>query len=505
MMTEQGSVREKITGKGTIISCLILVIFMLLVSLTNDSNPFSTAYPDIDSGVFRYIGIHILQGQMPYLDFFDHKGPLLYVINALAAFITTPSELGLFIVETCTLVIAALASYFTCRRFVSNTASLIATILAYATLGRSIFGGNYVEEYALPLIAVALLCFSSYFVRGRLSRLEAFIIGLCAGGAFFLRPNLLGAWAVFCVAIIIFMIRDGKGRDVLPTVGFALLGFVCLTGPLLLWIQMGGAFSDFIDQYFMFNFQYSGTYGKMAVVTTFFWMIYTQPTLIAALAAGIFALIKTKRVERRFWVCMLCATVFALAFASMSGRQYEYYLMAWVPFGPVSLAFALGFLMSYIKRCGKPKRGRAVIVSIVLIVCVGICLIPNIITGYNYFSRYRTADEAHDWNGKGGVVQTILANSTPDDKIVVCGAECWAFVESGRSSATKYIFQPEDTRLEIRREYLYQDITNNKPKFVVIPWYYDSTSYLNGLPGYSLVFSNQWYLVYERSADGAVQ
>jgi hypothetical protein len=504
MTIEQGGVRAGGTRRNTLVACVILIIFMLFVSLTNDSNPFSTAYPDIDSCVFRYIGIHILQGQMPYVDFFDHKGPLMYIINTFAAFIT-PGEWGLFIVETCALITAALASYFTCRRFASNTASLVATLLAYGTLGRSIFGGNYVEEYALPLIAIALLCFSSYFVRGRLSRLETFIIGFSAGGAFFLRPNLLGAWAVFCIAIIIFMIRDKKGRDILPTVGFALLGFVCLVGPLLLWIQMGGAFSDFIDQYFIFNFQYSGTYGKMAVVTTFFWMFYTQPTLIAALAAGIFALIKSKKTDRRFWACMLGATLLAVAFASMSGRQYEYYLMAWVPFGPVCLAFALSYMMAYIKNNGGLKRVRTALLSVAIVCLAGICLIPNIITGYNYFSQYHRANEVNDWNGKGGVVQTILADSTPEDKLVVCGAECWAFIETGRSSATKYIFQPEDTRLEIRREYLYQDIMNNHPKFVVIPWYYDSTSYLNGLPGYSLVFSNQWYLVYELGTDGEIQ
>ncbi len=500
-------------GRIVAACCIAIAAFVALVSLTHDNSPLSTAYPNIDSGVFQYIGSHVLQGQMPYLDFFDHKGPTLYLLNTLGALIA-PGGLGLYVVETVFLIAAALVSYFTCRRFATDAAALAAVILVYATLGRSLFGGNYVEEYALLFASVTLFCLSSYFVKGRLASWEAFAIGFCAGCVLFLRPNLLGAWVVFCAAIIIFMAREGKAGDIVRVALFAGLGFLCLVAPVLLWLALGGALPDFIDQYLRFNMEYSATYSWAARIETFWWMLGGQPTLIAALAAGVFAAIQTRRVGRkglslpshpesgsRFWVCLLIATLLTVAFASMSGREYEYYLMAWVPYAACPIAYALGEVFSYVRQNFDLHRGRSIALAAATVAVAGLCLIPNIATGYGYAQRYHVAQDAEDADGRGGVVQTVLALTSPDDKLVVCGAECWVYTETERSAATRYIFQPDDTRLEIRQQYLFEDIQANKPKLVVIPNNYNAFDALRGMPGYSLVFQNGGFMVYMLDAS----
>ena len=45
-------------------------------------SPF-TIYEGCDSCVFKQMGLAILSGKTPYLDLFDHKGPVIYFINAL--------------------------------------------------------------------------------------------------------------------------------------------------------------------------------------------------------------------------------------------------------------------------------------------------------------------------------------------------------------------------------------------------------------------------------------
>lgn len=59
---------------------LISTLLTLLV-LSNASLARPDAFTDVDSSVFEYIGIVIQHGGVPYVDTFDHKGPLLYLIN----------------------------------------------------------------------------------------------------------------------------------------------------------------------------------------------------------------------------------------------------------------------------------------------------------------------------------------------------------------------------------------------------------------------------------------
>ena len=44
--------------------------------------------PGRDSGAFLYVAKGILDGEMPYIDRWDHKGPLIYIINVAAIVIS---------------------------------------------------------------------------------------------------------------------------------------------------------------------------------------------------------------------------------------------------------------------------------------------------------------------------------------------------------------------------------------------------------------------------------
>ena len=58
-------------------------------------NPFvSNAVPGQDSSVFIYVGNILKRGLMPYKDTFDHKGPLLYLLEYAGLFISENMEYG---------------------------------------------------------------------------------------------------------------------------------------------------------------------------------------------------------------------------------------------------------------------------------------------------------------------------------------------------------------------------------------------------------------------------
>src|SRR3990172_8300854 len=82
----------------------------LLAVLILPSNPMDRL-PGQDNGVFLYGGQQLLAGKTPYVDFWDHKGPLIFYINALGLLIGSGSRWGVWILEFVFLLLTALGLF----------------------------------------------------------------------------------------------------------------------------------------------------------------------------------------------------------------------------------------------------------------------------------------------------------------------------------------------------------------------------------------------------------
>lgn len=75
---------------------VLAIIFLLFESpYTSILNP----YYGYDSAVFMVVGKGWSKGLVPYRDLFDHKGPFLYLMNALG-FSIYDGKLGVLIIQT---------------------------------------------------------------------------------------------------------------------------------------------------------------------------------------------------------------------------------------------------------------------------------------------------------------------------------------------------------------------------------------------------------------------
>ena len=81
--------KKLIDSKFFNILLMVLVAFAFLLLYSFSTSPLYVN-EGMDSCVFKTIGLGILNGKVPYVDIFDHKGPLLYIIefvgDALAGF-----------------------------------------------------------------------------------------------------------------------------------------------------------------------------------------------------------------------------------------------------------------------------------------------------------------------------------------------------------------------------------------------------------------------------------
>ena len=105
----------------------LFIVVCALCLLVLYSSPLYKGLPDIDSSVFQVMGKGMLENKIMYKELFDHKGPIVYIINALAFLVN--NNYGLFIIETIIFYIGTIFIYKTSRIVLSKKASIIVNLL----------------------------------------------------------------------------------------------------------------------------------------------------------------------------------------------------------------------------------------------------------------------------------------------------------------------------------------------------------------------------------------
>ena len=143
------SLKSKKTRKNLIIYAfltLFCIAFLLLLSAS--TSPLYKDLCDGDSSIFIFFGKAITLGKDAYRDYFDHKGPILFYINALGYFLTK-SKVGVFILQCISLSISSIFMYKTARFFTKPIRSVICVIITILAFGATISDGNLTEEYCI--------------------------------------------------------------------------------------------------------------------------------------------------------------------------------------------------------------------------------------------------------------------------------------------------------------------------------------------------------------------
>ena len=155
--------------------------------------PGNHLHPTGDSAAFVFIGKQMLKGKVPYLDYFDHKGPLLYLIEYAGLMISRGSTNGLWVVEVINMAAALVILVRLCFLASERRSSVwLALLITFIACGWRIYeGGNFTEEYALPWISLALMVFFRFFQTGKYSKWYIFLLGVAFSAVFLLRANMI--------------------------------------------------------------------------------------------------------------------------------------------------------------------------------------------------------------------------------------------------------------------------------------------------------------------------
>jgi len=277
-----------------------------------------------DATFFEIIGLGITQGKVPYVDLFDHKGPLVFFINALG-YLMGIGKYGVFVLQ----VLFMTLSFWFMRKIAglftgSEAKAWAAVALCIIPLFDFCVDGNHCEEWMLPFAAASLYC-SVKYVLGKERKHPlgyGILYGISFGVMFYIRPTDAAMWVgSLCLGLMIFCFVKDRRDQILPAVAMFLVGFAAVSLPIWAYFYAHAAIPDFIYGTFIHNIRYASdamfTWGGIGMVLI--------PAIIVTCV-----IILVRKTENRDIIYLL-ATLFGVVAILIGKRDYYHYLMPFIP------------------------------------------------------------------------------------------------------------------------------------------------------------------------------
>jgi len=296
-----------------------------------------------DKEVFQYIGMLIKNNQFPYSDAFDHKPPVIYLVNYLGVILTPNSTWGIFVILNSLGFFSALLIY---KLAVNQFKNVVLALLLYASFF-FINNSNYIlEEGNLTRQLAAFLTVGILFIvfTGKKTNLKNALIGFLIGVIFFTQQNEILGGLVLSGYYLLFekKFKFHTLKTIIKNSAFFALGLLIPFVGILLIINHWNNYNDFINQVFLFNFsnyiEDKSFLTKIGtVIYEFAKIVYVNKVLLVISFFIIINLFLNRRNEKKRnidskWIVIFIALIFQILSTSISGKGYGHYFLMFIPY-----------------------------------------------------------------------------------------------------------------------------------------------------------------------------
>lgn len=295
----------------------LAVLYLLFLS-PSTSPLFVTE--GIDSAVFKTLGLALLKGKTLYVDIFDNKGPLLYLINA--AGLGIGGNLGLFALQVLGFTLTLYYVYRTVRLFAKPLFSLLSVLSALFLYSIFIQEGNQCEEWILYLFAPGFYYACRTMVCDN-GRLKGIWMGVMFGAIMFIRINdavslaggLMFGWALY-------MLSKKQWKVVVRESLCFLVGAVIVSLPVVIWMASQHALNDMWQGMVGINMSYTGGFSMFSTMSN-----RVKLSLLLIFVAFVAMLWDI----RNFKLIFLLVPVLSLFLLTMGFKFYFHYYIVLLP------------------------------------------------------------------------------------------------------------------------------------------------------------------------------
>lgn len=239
--------------KGYLLFAIFAAMLAFLLSTSPLLHGFSANF-HIDSQVYLYTAKSILNGKILYKDIFDHKGPILYLIECLGLLVSNKNTWGIWVIQYFLLVGLFWPLFQRWYKSYGPTITFSASLLFLTWIYRFMtIGDNIPELYSIA--------FSSYFLYIALECMDnkvikigqVLMLGILFACIFLIKVNLVVVvLPIFCWVCYI---QYGNKKLIKTWIVFAVGNLlVCL--PFLVYFMWNGALQAAFYSILSFNFSY---------------------------------------------------------------------------------------------------------------------------------------------------------------------------------------------------------------------------------------------------------
>jgi len=356
---------------------LLSVLIVLCFSWTT-SPLFFGKYLSFDSQIFQIIGKYWLQGYLPYVDLWDNKGPIIFLINAIG-YQLIGNSVGVLLLQIVCLFASVVFIYKSFNLFSGPLRSFCLSAVVILSIAINWDGGNMCEEYLLPLLSAFyyILLKHLYSIESdkkKLLYIIAFIGGMILSFSLLTRlTNACGVCAS-CGVILALLLIDRKWNNLARFAVWFVIGFAILTLPFVIYFASHDALQEMWYSTVTYNIEYMN-YPKTHTVS---WLNFylKDYNCIFLLAAALMLLVFKRDRESLLWAI----TTLAPMIWFVNGTGFGHYGIIVLPYSFVSIILLLR-IIDMNQSAWSRKLAHAMIGLMLLVIIGGV--------SFRLFSSYK--------------------------------------------------------------------------------------------------------------------
>ena len=426
---------------------LLLVYFSLPVDAVKRL-PFG------DVTIFEYFGYAMSRGDTLYINMFDHKGPVIFLINYIGYSIA--GKLGIKLVYVLSIFLFIYFTYKITTIFDKNNSYYIFVQVIVIIIFLNVFElGFGLEGYMLPFITYSFYIYLDYFINGYYSKLRLMALGFSFAVVMFTKLNMVGLWFILSIGVIVSLLFKKEYKQIFVLSIYFIIGLLIFVIPILVYLYNKSALYAMYYQSIIINFKYSGLQG-IGLKETINWLFLTlnQFSLIfIAIAGSILMYLKNKK--KYLTMLLVMMFIFCLSMTVISKRNYLHYLIVIIP-------LFIPYIYIVVESLG--EKLNKIVLSIIMFFAIILLYYPQI-SNINDNIKNREINNAKSYEI---IAEYIKNNTERTDRIYSHQLQGVVYLLSDRLSSTKYFFIPSlQENIGLITNDFKENFEKNLPKIIV--------------------------------------